>query len=287
MSLTHFFGGISRRNVRRANPVVTVRTLIAGYFLLSIAVAVFAESSAPESANGDRLSSLIDSSQWTVMQTARVQFDNDETPALVRLLKAVRPAGEDGIGRPLYSANLLITVNGRVLYSFAPPVVPKREVHRVDPVYYLEGRGVQAGCPFAVRDVTGNGTPEILFCTGYAGASDWVVKIHVLRYVRNDPNHFRDVRESRFAESWWQKFRWVNRGSHSLAIVAEPIEGSGDSAAACHACPKLHRYDVYRWDEARASFVLSQTIPSTGMSHRADEDPMRTDWPYIISNLRE
>ena len=265
---------------------MAMRALIAGYLLLFIAVAVSAELSIPESPGADRSASIFDSGEWMVVQAVPAQFDNGGIHASVQLLKTIRPTGEDGVGGPLYSVNLLITANGRLLYSFAPLAIPERDVHRVEPVYYLDRRGVERGCPLEVRDVTGDGTPEILFCSGYGGASDWVTEIHVLKYVRSDPSRFQDVRGTRFTESWWQRFRWLDRGGASLAIVAEPIERSSDAPVACHACPKLHRYAVYRWDEARGGFVLGQTIPSTGTLHRAGEDPFRTDWRYITSKLQ-
>lgn len=233
----------------------------------------------------DPLAPLFDPSEWTVVQGAPLRVGKSGTHKRVQLLKSIRPTGEDGVGRPLHSVNLLVTENGRVLYSFAPLETLQRRVHRTQPIYYVDDRGVQAGCPLEVRDVTGDGIAEVMFHSGYVGASDWFTQIHVLQYVREETEHFRDVRGERFAESWWRKFRWVHGEASSLAIVAHPVERSSDPEVACHACPKYHQYEVYRWDDTVSGFVLSETIPSTGTLHRDDEDPFQTDWGYIGAKL--
>ena len=33
--------------------------------------------------------------------------------------------------------------------------------------------------------------------------------------------------------------------------------------------------------------MLSETIPGTGTLHRDDENPLDTDWAYIVAKLRK
>jgi hypothetical protein len=235
----------------------------------------------------DPLAPVFDVQQWTIVQAAFSRFGKDGPDARVQLLKSIAPAGNDGVGRPLYAVNLIVTQNGRLLYSFAPLTMPPLDQRQTVPGFYMDDRGIEAGCPLELRDVTGDQVPEIIFHSGSAGASDSQTDIHVLQYTHDAQMEFRDVRADHFFESWWWKFRWLDLNGRTVAIVAEPVERSEDPELTCHACPKFHKYRVYRWHQAKSSFVLSETIPSTGKLHRDDEDPLKTDWAYIVAKLKK
>jgi hypothetical protein len=201
----------------------------------------------------EALAPLFDTHQWTAVQSALVRFGKEHPDARVQLLKSITPTGQDGIGRLLF---------------------------------YMDDIGGDAGCPLELRDVTGDQVPEIIFHSGWMAASDHETDIHILQYV-NGPTKFRDIRGDHFFESWWWKFRWLDLDGRTVAIVAEPVERSEDPEVACHACPKFHKYRVSRWDQGKGSFVLSETIPSTGKLHADDEDPLTTDWLYIVAQLKK
>lgn len=234
----------------------------------------------------DPLAPLLDPSQWTVVQSAGHQFAKDQPFMQVQLLKSLAATGNDGIGRLMYSVNLVVGVDGRLLYSSAPMAVPRLDRSRSDAVYYMDDRGLAAGCPLELRDVTGDRVPEIIYRSGWAGASSSSTEIHVLQYSAAIPARFRDIRSNRFVESNWQHFRWLGVGNQTVAIVAVPIERTADPTLNCHSCPKFHEYPIYRWDNASSSFVVIETVPRTGGLHTDGEDPLQTDWEYILERLQ-
>ncbi len=65
----------------------------------------------------------------------------------------------------------------------------------------MDDIGVDAGCPLELRDVTDDQVPEIIFHSGWMGASDHVTDIHVLQYTDGPTPRFRDIRANNFAES--------------------------------------------------------------------------------------
>ena len=245
------------------------------------------EASAP--AHGfDPLAPLFNVHQWTAVQSAVAQFGKEHPNARVQLLKSIAPTGTDGTGeRLLYSVNLIVVESGRMLYSFVPLAAPQFDPQRTDLPFYMDDFGVDAGCPLELRDVTGDRVPEIIFHSGWMGVSDRKTDIHVLQYTAAGPTQFRNIRGDQFFESRWWRFRWLDLDGRTVAIVAEPVERSDEPGVGCHACPKFHRYRVYRWDQEKASFVLSETIPSTGKLHDEHEDPLRTDWAYIVAKLKK
>jgi hypothetical protein len=207
-----------------------------------------AVTGSPFSGGFDPLAPLFDVHQWTAVQSAFVKFGKEHPDARVRLLKSIAPTGTDGTGaRLLYSVNLIIVENGQLLYSFAPLAVPQYDPQRMDPIFYMDDIGVAAGCPLELRDVTGDQVPEIIFHAGWMAASTYATDIHVLQYT-DGPIKFRDIRADSFSESWWSKFRWLGLDGRTVAMVAEPVERSADPEVACHACPKFHKYRVYRWN---------------------------------------
>jgi len=157
----------------------------------------------------------------------------------------------------------------------------------MDEVFYMDDRGVKTGCPLELRDVTGDQVPEIIFHSGWAPADNSITQIHVLHYVANGSTNFRDIRANDFAESWWTRFRWLDVDGHTVAIVAEPVEPSAAPGVASHSSPKFHVYRVYRWDPTSERFMLSETVASTGKLHKSDEDPLQTDWAYIVAKLNK
>ena len=261
--------------------------------LLYADLAAAGETPVPETGQGaralgffDPVAPLLDAHQWTVVRAANVQFGKDHPDVWVQLLKSLTPTGQDGVGRPLYSVNLVVAEAGRLLYSFAPRAVPPLDTRRMDPVFYMDDRGVEAGCPLELRDVTGDKVPEIIFHSGWAPADNSDTDTHILQYTRNGPTRFRDIRVNDFTESNWTSFRWLDLDGHTVAIVAEPAEPSTVPGAGSQSSPRFHEYRVYRWDQMKGSFVLSKTIPSTRKLHDEDEDPLRTDWAYIVAKLR-
>ena len=237
----------------------------------------------------DPLAPLFDVHQWTGVQSTFVKFSKGHPSARVQLLKSITPTGTDGTGgRLLYSVNLIVVENGRLLYSFAPLTVPQFDTHRIDPIFYMDEIGVYAGCPLELRDVTGDHVPEIIFHAGWMAVSDHATDIHVLQYNDGPTLGFRDIRADRFAESWWTGVRFLDLDGRALAVVAEPVDPPvppGDFVS--HGQPRFHKYLVYGWSRKTGRFELLQTIAETRHMHDSAEAAFQADWAYIVSAVRE
>jgi hypothetical protein len=234
---------------------------------------------APRSA-ADGTPGLFDPGQWTVVKSATANFGKSLSGAHVVLLKSVAATGSDGVDRPLYSVNVLVARNARILYAFAALEVPPLDRRRTDRVFYMDD-------VLDLRDVTGDRVPEIIFHSGWRAASDWETVIHVVEFTNRSTTPFRDIRLDSFAESLWWKFRWLTVKGRTFAVVAEPVEPTAGKEAGCHTCPNLHKYLVYDWQRQQGRFVLRKTIPSTGELHTGDVDPFEKDRSYIIGNLNK
>ena len=60
-----------------------------------------------------------------------------------------------------------------------------------------------------VRDVTGDGVPEVLFWSGYVGVINTIDEQHVIRYDESE-RRFRDVRRQSFWRGNWDDIGWVD-----------------------------------------------------------------------------
>src|SRR5882672_5379948 len=104
---------------------------------------------------------LFDDSCWGIVSSTDRAIASS-TPVKILLLESVYPTSADGLGMPQYAVNILIARGGRVLYeSF--PTVPLWDSTASKVVHYWD-KAVD------IRDVTGDGIPEILFTTADSGA---------------------------------------------------------------------------------------------------------------------
>jgi hypothetical protein len=222
----------------------------------------------------DEPEGLYDSNQWAVVKSATASFGKTLPNASVVLLKSVEATGSSGSGESLYSVNLVVSAQGRILYTFAPLTVPAFDARRLQPVFYMDDL-------LDLRDVTGDHIPEIIFHAGFRAATDWESEVHVIQYDKAGAT-FRDIRADGFVESSWWRFRWLGVKGGTLAVVAEPLEPSDQPGR-----PRLHRYLVYGWQAAAGRFALAEIIPSTQQLHRNDQDPFDKDWSYILGKVKK
>ncbi len=192
---------------------------------------------------------LFDDSCWGIVSsTDRVIASS--TPTKILLLKSVYPTTADGTGMPQYAANLLIARGGRVLYQ-AFPTVPLWNSTAFKVAHSWDE-------DVDIRDVTGDGIPEILFTTAYCGASSCPVDVHV---VRLNPKTQRFSEAFTFhISAWWTRLRWMTRAGHVYAVVADGVcpddPDDPEGLDCCHQCPKRIALTVYEWDGGRNSFVV-------------------------------
>jgi hypothetical protein len=192
---------------------------------------------------------LFDERCWGIVSSTETQIGSS-TPTKILFLESVYPTIRDGFGRPRYAANLLLAEGRRVVYQFFP-TVPGWNSTKGKVLHYMIHEGVD------IRDVTGDGIPEILFYTEDPGISESAIDVHV---VRLNPRTHRFSEAFTFhISSWWERLRWMAQAGHVYAIVAEgvdPAAGDHDAPGACHSCPKPVTITAYEWDNGKNSFVV-------------------------------
>ncbi len=256
--------------------LIRLVALFACVFTSHLALAADTNNMSPAAAHA-----IYDPSEWTLVRSTSAHFGKTLTNAEVMLLKSVQATGSSGSGEPLYTVNLVVAAAGKVIYSFAPLVVPPRDDRRYDPVFYMDD-GLE------VRDVTNDDVPEIVFRSGFLGVSDRGIYTHILQVTKAVPIRFRDIAAKSFLDSWWHGVRLLDLNGRTVAIVAEPVDpplAPGDFVS--HGQPRFHRYVVYAWDQRRERFIQQQRIAATRQLHQSAQEGLETDWAYIAATVKK
>lgn len=210
-----------------------------------------------------------DSEKWTVRRELDVQVGT-LGPVRAKLLRSVSPTGTSGIGDPLFAVSLIVTAGSRVIYAYTESSAD-RSFHVNDDL--------------EARDVTSDGVPELLFDSGFVGASDRIHVHHVL-YLPEGEDSLWDIAPRQFASTRRQTFRWLGFGDRTLGLIAEPVVPAGTvDPHFCHGCPHFYQYLVFSWRADRGNIVLTQVIQGE-RSFEDGEDPLQKDLDWIMSALR-
>ena len=221
-------------------------------------------------------SSPYNAADWAVVKSRSATFLQPLGDVAVVLLKTKRPTQTRTTEVPTHGVNLFVLKeNGDLVYKFAS----------LFPLYDDTGGNSYVDNVLDLRDVTGDGTPEIIFHSCSWGVSDFTEFVHVLQYHPGEKGQFRDISVDAFAEMRWQRLRWITFEGSTLALIADPIE-STEPGMGCRACPKFHQYLVYRWNNAEERFVRVTTIPHTDELHQEDADYIAQDLPHILEALK-
>jgi hypothetical protein len=98
-----------------------------------------------------------------------------------------------------------------------------------------------------IRDVTNDGVPEVLFHSGFEGASDATTLEHILFYDKLGAS-FVDVAPASFYNSGTHGLRWLNLAGRTFIVIADrnwPATTPLDDQ--CHYCPSPFKYDASLW----------------------------------------
>ena len=214
-------------------------------------------------------------SQWKVVKQIRATFDVGAGPANVVLLRSSEPTGTSGAGHPMNDVGLLILQGGRVVYDYAR--------NRVD------GPGF-SGSPFLmddyleIRDLSHDGTPQILFHSGYRGASDSVTFEHILLYNKSKTS-FADVAIEPFYNSGTHGLQWLTLEARTLVVIADrnwpptvPLEYQ------CHYCGSPFKYDAYQWNNKTGAFEPYARLRGE-KSYSEAGLALKGDWALIQSGF--
>jgi hypothetical protein len=195
---------------------------------------------------------VVDPAVWTVVRTAPVR-GLPGGDAVAALLRSTQARGTSGVDEPLHQVDLLIWQGGRVAWRFSDGVTMTRD--SIEPLF-------QTDDALEVRDVTGDGAPEVLFHSGFTGVSDFVRETHIAHQSRQE-GWWSDVRRRELVQSALGELEWRQIDGRSVVLVARPLlAATPDAVGFCHICPRYYEFLAFVWDARRDSLVLAATALS-------------------------
>jgi hypothetical protein len=247
------------------------------FTLLLICATALAQNLAPEIGNLD--STLrYDDNQWRVVKQLTATFDTALGPSKLLLLESLQPTSTGGAGQPVNDVDLLIIQGGRIVYDYVKQrVKPPDESRFIDTCFYMDDY-------LELKDVTDDGAAEVLFHSGFPGASDATTVEHVLLYDRVKTT-FIDVAPAIFSRSGTHGLRWLVLRGRTFAVIADrnwpPTTPVDDR---CHYCESPFKYDAYRWSGSKKAFVVYRRLFGTKSYSEAGQ-ALTGDLPFIQSRL--
>jgi hypothetical protein len=113
------------------------------------------------------------------VRAATISTENNGENFEVVLLRSREGVACSGAGNLLHGIRLLVLTSGRELYRYNPGT---------------KTRDLWTGEPFYLRQVTDDGTPDMLFTSGYSGAADFENHLHAIR-LKTDGARTRRMQE--------------------------------------------------------------------------------------------
>jgi hypothetical protein len=215
-----------------------------------------------------------DGRKWTLVKRAKLTLEPDATPSNAVLLKSLESTDTGGAGQPLNDVNLLVLRDSRVVYdSMKQGVGPPDS----DTRFYMDDN-------LEIGNVTNDSAPEVLFHSGYEGASDAATFERVIRYDKSRDS-FTDISPASFYNSGTHGLRWLSLKRQTVAVIADqkwspriPLEDR------CHYCPSPFQYEAFRWSSEKGSFVAFRHLSGRKAYSDASE-ALIGDWTLIQSGL--
>lgn len=221
-----------------------------------------------------QISALYDKNKWKLVKQAEFDFDSNTTPEQILLLQSAQSTDKDGVGESAYDVQLLVIKNNQVIYDYTKEGVKPSKIQGVNPTKFFVDDYLD------VRNVTFDKIPEIIFHSGFSGASDYTTLEHILQYNKLK-NSFTDIAREEFFNSGTHELRWLISGQHVLVLIASPYRDSSiPDSKPCHYCSSPFRYDVYQWNSSQNSFTLYRSMNST-KSYEGVNDALQSDWAKI------
>jgi hypothetical protein len=204
--------------------------------------------------------SQYDQNRWRLIKQAAVSFVVDSVPSQVLLLKSRKPTGSGGLGQPMNDVELLILRPGGILYEHKAQFFMDE---------YVE-----------IRDVTGDGNPEVLFHSGSEGASDSSTLEHILHYDKRTDS-VTDVASPEFYKSGTHGLRWLTLEGQAFLVIANrnwttttPLEDR------CHYCPSPFKHEIFRWNNEKRTFTVYHRLEGE-KSYAEASEALDGDWEFI------
>jgi hypothetical protein len=194
----------------------------------------------------------------------------------IRLLESVDQTGGSGNGGPMDDVQIVIQEGGGVVYEFKKSAIARpRDA----------ASGSYMDDELEIKDVPNDGIPELLFHSGFQGASDHQTFEHVLRYEKAHRS-FTDVAPASFYNSGTHGLRWLEMGRRTLAVIAD--RNWSPTVAVeyrCHICASPFQYNIYQWSDKTTSFVRIQHLHGQKSYDEAGE-ALNGDWALIQGGIK-
>jgi hypothetical protein len=213
-----------------------------------------------------------DPAQWALVKRVSGRFGSDVGRADALLLCSKEVTGETGIGDGAHDVNLVMARGQEVLYRFksAPPRFAEDTEMR-----YCTGSHLQ------VRDVTGDGVPEVEFEAGFQAASSDAANHHVIHYNARR-RAFEDVSHPDFVSGSLTKFEWIDLEGTPVAVRATAICADDES----HYSPHFYAYTAYCWNAVQGRFVR-MSYSEKSRDRYDDGGPLKAELELIVPAIRE
>jgi hypothetical protein len=210
---------------------------------------------------------------WRVVKRTQTKIHRAEQPFEIVLLKSLLPTVESGAGVPMYDVELLIIQGPEIRYDY---VENGSEPGR----FYMDDL-------LEVRDVTGDGAPEIRFHSSVQGASGFVEPEHIISYdyISYKKGLFTDISPEIFHNSTQHGLRWLVLRDKTLAIVAvKQWSDTVPEELRCHSCASWYAYTAFQWNPQLKQFVERGTFNGT-KAHFDRLSALDSDWNLIQTHL--
>lgn len=190
-----------------------------------------------------------DQQMWREVKSFVFDIEEDSVPYSFYLLESIKPTGSTGLGDSMFDVRTLIIRDGKTIYDYLPGVsMPDLLENGVinSNKYYIDNT-------FELADLTGDRKLDLVFHSGYVGATDDVVVTHILVYDATSKSYI-ESKNSEFYNSFNHEMTML-RDRTIVVVAPEP------STAACRTCSQNFIYTLYTWKTD--SFVPIQKFIST------------------------
>lgn len=208
--------------------------------------------------------------KWLLLHRLNTSLEPGSRRVRISLLRSCERTGWTGMREPHYDVDLVVTDRGKVRYRFWRPHA-----------FGADDEAYAFGWQFSLRDVTGDGTAEVLFRSGFAAVSSFIRREHVL-YARGNGGPVVDVSVPDFAHMWENPFAWVDHDGVAVAIKAQRTHPAHPEST-CHSCAYFAEFRVWRWDQTKEAFALQRSLKS--LAAYAEESAIDAELDRLLQKL--
>ncbi len=210
---------------------------------------------------GEGTGDLYDLTKWDLVNVVRGVLGRIGDVTIL-VLRSRPEASKDEDDQDL-QIDVVLARSGAVLYRFSeqaltpPEGISAEEAERPERGFLTDR--------VELKDVTNDGTPEVLFTSGVYTGFNEVTLYHAIHCDRTT-ERCRDARDVRFVTHRRDRFEWGSSKRGTVAVTASP---EPDDSCEYRYCAAPFRFTSFVWDPVRARFVVSKSIKT---AERLEDD---------------